>query len=100
MPTRHRRQPDGRVSVRGSIQTTSFAGEPSGTVTLANRFGSVELRITGRSGPEGSDYRFEVASATGRFANLKGTGGVLELTAPVEPGRGRFRMEINQFVIL
>jgi hypothetical protein len=90
-----------RVAVRGSIQTSSFAGQPGGTVTLANRFGGVELRITGRAGPEGSDaYQFEVASATGRFAYLKGTGGVLELTAPDEPRRGRFRMDINPFVIL
>jgi hypothetical protein len=93
--------PMGRVSVRGSIQTSSFTGQPAGMVTLASRFGNVELRITGRAGPEDSDaYRFEVASASGRFAHLKGTGGVLDLTAPDEPGRGRFRMEINQFVIL
>jgi len=93
--------PMGRVSVRGSIQTTSFAGQPTGTVTLANRFGSVELRVTGRTGQDGSNaYQFEVASATGRFAHLNGTGGVLELTAPNAPGRGRFRMDINRFVIL
>lgn len=93
--------PMGRVSVRGSIQTTSFTGQPTGTVTLANRFGSVELRIAGRAGPDGSNaYLFQVASATGRFANLNGTGGVLELTAPNEPGRGRFRMDINRFAIL
>jgi hypothetical protein len=93
--------PMGRVFIRGSIQTSSFTGQPAGTVTLANRCGSVELRITGRAGPEGSDaYQFEVASATRRFAHLEGTGGVLELTAPDAPGRRRFRMDINPFVIL
>jgi hypothetical protein len=93
--------PMGRVLVRGSIQTSSFTGQPAGMVTLANQFGRVQLQITGRAGPDGSNsYQFEVASATGRFANLEGTGGVLELKAPDRVGRGRFEMEINPFIIL
>lgn len=98
-----RMSPMGHVSVKGSIQTTSIAGRPLGTVTLANRFGSVELRITGQAGPSdsrSSAYEFTVDSATGRFKNLMGTGGTLELNVPHHVGRGRFTMDINRFIIL
>lgn len=98
-----RMSPMGHVSVKGSIQTTSIAGRPLGTVTLANRFGSVELRITGQAGPsdsKSSSFEFTVDSATGRFTNLLGTGGTLELNAPHRVGHGRFTMDINRFIIL
>jgi hypothetical protein len=91
----------GRVFVHGELQTSSFSGRPIGTVTLENEFGSVVLEITDRPSPAVPDaFRFVVSSATGRFAHLEGTGGVLELRVSGAGGTGTFEMDINPFIIL
>lgn len=97
--------PMGRVFVDASIQTSSFTGEPIGQVTITNALGSVELAITGRTpGSSGGSetFQFVVKTATGPYANLEGTGGVLELT--IHPagtdGWATFAMAINPIIIM
>ncbi len=94
-------EPLGQVNARGFLQTTSLTGRPIGTVTLSNRFGMVEMNITGR--PTTNDatspgvFNFQVSRATGRFARLGGTGGFIELVVG-RTGRGgsaSFRMDVN-----
>jgi hypothetical protein len=100
---RGRISPMGNVAVRGDLQTSSITGRPIGTVTIANRLGRVELRITDGPSPATPDaFHFEVASATGRYSQLEGTTGVLELRVgePGPAGRARFEMDVNPFVIL
>lgn len=98
--------PLGLVNVQGTIQTTSLNGQPIGSVTLSNRYGVVEMRITGRAGANGGaqpgSFNFEVTRATGRHANLAGTGGVIELAVgnAGRNGLANFRMGINPVVIL
>ncbi len=97
--------PMGQVSARGFIQTTSLTGQPIGTVTLSNRFGMVEMKITGRpftnSASSFEEFRFAVTRATGRYAGLGGTDGFIEL-AVGRAGRGGqayFRMGINPVIL-
>jgi hypothetical protein len=98
--------PLGQVDARGVLQTTSLTGQPTGTVTLSNRFGVVEVRITGRPTTGGATstetFNFEVTRATGRYARLGGTGGVIELAVgrTGSGGLANFRMGINPVDIL
>lgn len=98
--------PVGMVNLRGLVQTTSIAGQPTGVVRLSDRSGVAELRITGSPTPSDATpatvFDFEVTRATGRFARLIGTGGVLELTMgrPGRAGFASFRLGINPVVIL
>lgn len=100
--------PMGQVAVRGTIQSTSIAGQAIGTLTLQNRFGRVDIRITGQSGPSPESSRarpqpfdFVVTRATGRYASLADTGGNLGLQlGKLQAGTRSFRMELNEFVIL
>lgn len=97
--------PMGRVSAQGVFQTTSLAGQPIGNLTLTNRFGQVELQLTGRTGTPSSglpeEWEFTVTRATGQYAGLEGTGGNLELHVRWAPdGSLSFRMDINPVIIL
>ena len=97
--------PVGPVNLRGLVQSTSITGGPTGAVTLSNRFGSAELRVIGAPTPSDATpakvFDFEVTRATGRFARLLGTGGVLELATgrPGRAGYATFRLGINPVVI-
>ena len=97
--------PMGQVNARGHIQTTSLTGRPIGTVELSNRFGLVEMKITGRPTTNGATspgvFNFQVTRATGHFVHLNRTGGVIEVAAG-RTGRGgvaTFHMDINPVVI-
>lgn len=98
--------PLGQVNAQGFIQTTSLTGQPLGTVTLSNRFGAVQLRVTGRPPTAGMTapevFTFEVTRATGQFARLAGTGGVMELAVGRvgRSGLATFRLGINPVIIL
>lgn len=98
--------PMGQVNAQGFLQTTSLSGRPLGTVTLANRFGAVQMKVTGlpttADGTTTQVFNFEVTRATGRYARLAGTGGVMELTAgrTGDGGLANFRLGINPVVIL
>jgi hypothetical protein len=84
----------GPVRVAGEVNTSFLTGRFIGLMTLSNRFGKVEIEIKDSYTPR-DDFDFVVRSASGRYSQLVGEGGVLDLGIHRLGNRARFEMDVN-----
>ena len=90
----------GQVGTLGDVQVTGFIhvgtnpkSAPTGTITLSDGKGSIQLTITGKGGPRplapvGSgamSLHYTIVSGTGAFRNYHGSGSVNMATLPITP---------------
>ncbi len=90
----------GQVGTLGVVKVTGFIhigtnskSAPTGTITLTDDKGSIQLAVTGKGGPRplapvGSgamSLRYTIVSGTGAFRNYHGSGSVSMATLPITP---------------
>ena len=90
----------GQVGTLGDVKVTGFIhvgtnpkSAPTGTITLTDSKGSIQLSITGKGGPRplgpvssgAMSLHYTIVSGTGAFRNYHGSGSVNMATLPITP---------------